>query len=71
VPGGIFVSYRRDDSRHAAGRLLDRLRPTYGPRQLFMAADSIAPGRDFVKVLAGGGLQGDAGRYQTGLARCL
>jgi TIR domain len=51
VPGGIFVSYRRDDSRHAAGRLLDRLRATYQPHLLFMDVDSIAPGRDFVKVL--------------------
>jgi hypothetical protein len=25
VAGGIFISYRHDDSRHAAGRLFDRL----------------------------------------------
>jgi len=51
MAGGIFVSYRRDDSRHAAGRLLDRLRQTYEPHQLFMDVDNVAPGLDFAKVL--------------------
>lgn len=51
MAGGIFVSYRRDDSRHAAGRLLDRLRHTYEPHQLFMDVDNVAPGLDFVKVI--------------------
>jgi hypothetical protein len=49
--GGIFVSYRRDDSRHAAGRLLDRLRQIFNPHQLFMDVDNVAPGLDFVMVL--------------------
>lgn len=52
MAGGIFVSYRRDDSRHAAGRPLDRLRQTYGAHQLFMDVDNVAPGLDFVKVLS-------------------
>src|SRR5262245_30179670 len=52
MASGIFVSYRRDDSRHAAGRLLDRLRQTYEPRHLFMDVNDIAPGLDFVKVLS-------------------
>jgi len=51
MAGGIFVSYRRDDSRHAAGRLLDRLRQSYEPHQLFMDVDNVAPGLDFVKVI--------------------
>jgi hypothetical protein len=52
MSGGIFVSYRRDDSRHAAGRLLDRLRQIYKPHQLFMDVDNIAPGLDFLKALS-------------------
>src|SRR6185295_10320490 len=43
--------YRRDDSRHAAGRLLDRLRQSYEPHQLFMDVDNVAPGLDFVQVI--------------------
>jgi hypothetical protein len=50
--GGIFISYRRDDSRHAAGRLWDRLQQAYGPEQLFMDVDNVAPGLDFVRVLS-------------------
>jgi hypothetical protein len=50
VPG-IFISYRRDDSRHAAGRLLDRLRQTYQPDQLFLDVDHVVPGMDFVEVV--------------------
>lgn len=51
MAGGIFVSYRRDDSRHAAGRLVDRLVQAFGSNQLFMDVDSIDIGLDFVKVL--------------------
>jgi hypothetical protein len=51
MTGGIFLSYRRDDSRHAAGRLLDRLRQSYEPHQLFMDVDNVAPGLDFVQVI--------------------
>lgn len=49
--GGIFVSYRREDSRHAAGRLVDRLVAALGRDRLFMDVDSIEPGADFAKVL--------------------
>jgi TIR domain-containing protein len=52
MAGGIFVSYRRDDSRHAAGRLLDRLRQAYKPRQLFMDVYNLAPGLDFAKEIS-------------------
>jgi hypothetical protein len=52
VPGGaIFISYRRGDARHAAGRLVDRLAQTYSSEQLFLDTDSIEPGLDFVQVL--------------------
>lgn len=49
--GGIFISYRRDDSRHAAGRLLDRLAQTFGREQLFMDVDNLEAGVDFVAEL--------------------
>ncbi len=51
MSGGIFVSYRRDDSRHAAGRLVDRLGRVYGRDGLFMDIDGIEPGGDFLKVI--------------------
>src|SRR5262245_27035916 len=49
--GGIFISYRRDDSRHAAGRLVDRLAQMFPREQLFMDVDAIEPGLDFEKVI--------------------
>lgn len=48
---GIFISYRRDDAKHAAGRLVDRLVTAVGRDKLFMDVDNIEPGLDFVKVL--------------------
>ena len=48
---GIFISYRRDDSRHAAGRLVDRLAQTFSRDQLFMDVDAIEPGHDFVSII--------------------
>src|SRR5262245_35399419 len=51
MAGGIFISYRRNDSRHAAGRLVDRLGQTFGHDQLFMDVDAIEPGLDFVQEL--------------------
>jgi hypothetical protein len=50
VGGGIFVSYRREDSQHAAGRLVDHLTKTFDRDQLFLDVDAIEPGLDFVKV---------------------
>jgi TIR domain/PASTA domain len=43
----IFVSYRRQDTSHVAGRLYDRLVDRFGPNHVFMDVDSIAPGSDF------------------------
>lgn len=48
---GIFISYRREDSRHAAGRLVDRLAQVFPREQLFMDIDAIEPGLDFLKVV--------------------
>jgi hypothetical protein len=39
----VFVSYRRDDTRHVAGRLADRLVERF---QVFMDMDTIEPGTD-------------------------
>jgi len=50
--GGIFISYRRDDSKDIAGRLVDRLRKEYSPEQLFLDIETIPLGDNFETVLA-------------------
>ena len=47
----IFISYRREDSSAAAGRLHDRLREHYGRDSVFMDVDSIEPGLDFIEAI--------------------
>src|SRR5262245_9727075 len=47
----IFISYRREESGAAAGRLHDRLRDHYGRDHVFMDVDSIEPGLDFVEAI--------------------
>jgi formylglycine-generating enzyme required for sulfatase activity len=47
----VFVSYRREDSRHQAGRLFDRLVAHFGSGQVFKDVDSIPLGLDFREVL--------------------
>ena len=49
--GGIFISYRRDDSAGFAGRLRDRLVQRFPRNEIFMDVDNIAAGADFVSVL--------------------
>ena len=44
----VFVSYRRQDTRHVAGRLADRLVERF---QVFMDMDTIEPGSDFGDVI--------------------
>jgi hypothetical protein len=48
----VFLSYRRDDSRSATGRLADSLQAVFGPESVFRDLDSIAPGQDFEAALA-------------------
>ena len=48
---GIFISYRRADSRADAGRLYDRLAAEFGSSRVFMDIDDIRPGQDFRAVL--------------------
>jgi hypothetical protein len=50
--GRIFLSYRREDTRHMAGRLADRLDLRFGPGTVFMDVDAIAPGADFTRTIA-------------------
>jgi hypothetical protein len=48
----IFISYRREDSGDAAGRLCDCLRTRFGHGNVFMDVDSIPYGADFPQHLA-------------------
>ena len=48
---GVFISYRRDDSAAAAGRLYDRLAAYFGKEQIFRDLDAIAPGAEFAQVI--------------------
>lgn len=43
----IFISYRREDSSHAAGRLFDRLKQHFAAGSVFMDVDAIDLGVDF------------------------
>jgi hypothetical protein len=52
VTGGVFISYRRDDSAGYAGRIFDRLTSRLGHDAVFFDVDTIQPGRDFVEVLS-------------------
>jgi len=41
--GGIFLSYRRDDTAGYSGRLADALRDSFGEDVVFLDVDAIAP----------------------------
>ena len=49
--GGIFVSYRREESGHVAGQLADRLSDRFGAEQVFIDVKSIEPGVDFAEAI--------------------
>jgi capsular polysaccharide biosynthesis protein len=51
VGGGVFVSYRREDSGYAAGRLRDRLNDRFGSERVFMDVETIEPGMDYVEAV--------------------
>lgn len=57
--GGIFLSYRRDDSSGHTGRLTDDLREALPDRVVFRDIDTIAPGADFVQAIHGAVGQAD------------
>jgi hypothetical protein len=48
---GVFISYRRQETSHLAGRLYDRLADRFGEEQVFMDVDTIEPGADFTEVI--------------------
>jgi hypothetical protein len=52
MTGGVFISYRREDSGGFAGRIYDRLTNRLGRENVFFDVDTIPPGRDFVDVLS-------------------
>jgi TIR domain len=47
----IFISYRRQDSQSAAGRLADNLKDHFGTAQIFRDIETIEPGSDFTESL--------------------
>jgi parallel beta-helix repeat protein len=49
--GGIFISYRREETAGQAGRLYDRLSDRFGTDRVFMDVDSIAIGVDFTRAV--------------------
>lgn len=50
--GGVFISYRREDSAGFAGRIYDRLTRRLDAKSVFLDVDNIQPGLDFVEVLS-------------------
>lgn len=50
--GRIFISYRREDTRHLVGRLSDRLMDHFGDDRVFVDVDTIEPGLDFSDAIA-------------------
>jgi hypothetical protein len=54
--GRIFLSYRREDTRHVVGRIGDRLTDHFGDERVFVDVDTIEPGQDFAKAIAAAGL---------------
>jgi alkylated DNA nucleotide flippase Atl1 len=50
--GGIFLSYRREDTRHVVGRIGDRLIDHFGDERVFVDVDTIEPGQDFAEAIA-------------------
>ena len=48
---GVFVSYRRDDSQWAAGRIKDWVSRALGEHSVFRDSDSIRAGQDFRKEI--------------------
>jgi predicted chitinase len=49
---GIFISYRKSDSEHAANSLASELRARFGDARVFQDLASIAPGVDFEDAIS-------------------
>ena len=50
----IFISYRREDTSSATGRLTERLESRFGADEVFRDLDEIAAGADFRRALLDG-----------------
>lgn len=48
---GVFISYRRDDSRGTAGRLYDDLKDRFGRSRVFRDLDAVDPGADYALAI--------------------
>ena len=51
MAGGVYISYRREDSAGFARLIYDRLTTRLEPYKVFFDFASIQPGQDFVEVL--------------------
>jgi hypothetical protein len=51
--GGIFLSYRREDTAPASGRLADLLNERFGEDLVFVDVETIEPGDDFTVRITG------------------
>jgi TIR domain len=51
MSSGIFISYRRLDSKADARSICQRLEKAFGKRKVFIDVDSIRPGDNFQSVL--------------------
>src|SRR5918911_1610052 len=49
--GGIFISYRRDDSQAWARGLYDALRRAFGPSRVFRDIDTLEAGVDYAEAI--------------------
>ncbi|MBC7928233.1 MAG: toll/interleukin-1 receptor domain-containing protein [Bryobacteraceae bacterium] len=47
----VFISYRREDAAPWAGRICDRVSAAFGPANVFMDVEDIAPGTDFTDAI--------------------
>ncbi len=45
--GNLFISYRREEAGHVAGRIYDHLEREFGTSQVFLDVEKIEIGRDF------------------------
>ena len=48
----VFISYRRDDTASAAGRLYDRMSQVLGKTNVFFDVSTIGGGADFIREIA-------------------
>jgi len=50
-PGGVFISYRRNEAAAYGGRLYDRLAARFGKEKVFIDTENIGWGEDFVEAI--------------------